>query len=473
MRLRVGSGRSLGWRASTFWLIVWTVAVTAMDPAAQTTPTPAAAVQTPAAPSFERIPLTAGRSHVLVTDFDVVRIDVTSNAIADANRVTPREILIDGKAPGVTSLILWGADRRVQYDVAVDTGVPQLQQQMQAIFPGEDIHVSTTEEAVVLSGNASTNEVALRAAEIAQAASSKLKVINMLQGHGGPETQQVMLEVQFAEVDHNALIDLGTSLLASRQNFDARTSTQQFAAPFIDASKPNPIQIPDFLNVFVFWRREGVLALIKALRERGLFQSLAEPNLLAYNGQEASFLAGGEFPIPIVQGVSGQVTIQFKEFGVRLRFTPTIAGDTIRLKVEPEVSTIDFTNGLSLAGFRVPALRTRRAQTDVELRDGQSFAIAGLLDNQSLQNHDAIPLLTSLPIIGHLFRSKSDTQSRTELLVLITPHLVRPLEADELPPLPVDPERFIKPGSRFLDGGREPADKSASKPATNLRERKQ
>ena len=471
MRLRVGSGGSVTWRASTFWLLVWTVAVSAIDPAAQTTPAPAAAVRTqPSASSFERIPLTAGRSHVLVTDFDVVRIDVTSNAIADANRVTPREILIDGKAPGVTSLILWGADRRAQYDVAVDTGMPQLQQQMQAIFPGEDIHVSTTEEAVVLSGTASTNEVVLRAGEIAQASSSKLKVINLLERPGAPDTQQVMLEVQFAEVDHNALIDLGTSLLVDRTNYQGRTSTQQFPAPFIDDSKPNPIQIPDFLNVFVFWRREGLLAMIKALRERGLFQSLAEPNLLAYNGQEASFLAGGEFPIPIVQGVSGQVTIQFKEFGVRLRFTPTIAGESIRLKVEPEVSTIDFSNGLTLAGFRVPALRTRRAQTDVELRDGQSFAIAGLLDNQSLQNHDALPLLSNLPIVGHLFRSKSDTQSRTELLVLITPHLVRPLEADELPPLPVDPERFIKPGSRFLDGGREPADKSASKPAS--RERK-
>ena len=472
MLLRVRSRWSPARRASTFGLVVCTVAASSIGPAAQTTAPPAPAIHTQsAAPSFERIPLTAGRSHVLVTDFDVTRIDVTSNAIADANRVTPRQILIDGKAPGVTSLILWGADRRAQYDIAVDTGVPQLQQQMQAIFPGEDIHVATTEEAVVLSGNASTNEVVLRAGEVAQASSSKLKVINMLQRPGGPDTQQVMLEVQFAEVDHNALVELGTTLLANRKEFDARTSTQQFPAPFIDATKSAPIVVPDFLNVFVFWRSEGLLGAIKALRERGLFQSLAEPNLLAYNGQEASFLAGGEFPIPIVQGVSGQVTIQFKEFGVRLKFTPTIAGDSIRLKVEPEVSTIDFANGLSLAGFRVPALRTRRAQTDVELRDGQAFAIAGLLDNQSMQNHDAFPLLSNLPIIGHLFRSKSDTQSRTELLVLITPHLVRPLEADELPPLPVDPERFIKPGSRFLDGGREPADKSASKPAA--RERKQ
>src|SRR5205823_7968625 len=239
----------------------------------------------------------------------------------------------------------------------------------------------------------------------------------------------------FAEVALTELAELGATLLADRGNFDARSSTQQFPAPFIDASKATPVVVPDFLNVFFFLKQQGLLAAIKALRERGLFQSLAEPNLIAYNGQEASFLAGGEFPIPIVQGVTGQVTIQFKEFGVKLRFTPTIAGESIRLKVEPEVSTLDFTNGLTLAGFRVPALKTRRAQTDVELRDGQSFAIAGLLDNQSLEDRQLIPLLSNLPVIGHLFRSKSDTSARTELLVLITPRLVRPLNADQVPPL--------------------------------------
>src|SRR4029077_501584 len=178
----------------------------------------------------------------------------------------------------------------------------------------------------------------------------------------GPDTQQVMLEVRFAEVDHNALAELGTTLLADRSNFDARTSTEQFPSPFIDASKPAPIVVPDFLNVFFFLKQEGLLAAIKALRERGLFQSLAEPNLIAYNGQEASFLAGGEFPIPIVQGAAGGVSVVFKEFGVRLTFKPTIAGDVIRLKVRPEVSSLDFNNGITLSGFRIPSLITRRAE---------------------------------------------------------------------------------------------------------------
>jgi len=409
-----------------------------------------------AGPVFARIPLIAGRSHILTTDFDVIRIAVTNPAVADALVIQPREILIDGKGPGTVSLILWGADRRVQYDVVVEPGVSALQQQMQQIFPGEGIRVSATDEAIVLSGSASTNEVALRAGEIAQASSSKQRVINMLQRPGGPDTQQVMLEVRFAEVEHNALMELGASFLADRANFDARTSTEQFPTPFIDASKPAPIQVPDYLNVFFFLRREGLLAILKALQQRGSFQSLAEPNLVAYNGQEASFLAGGEFPIPLVQGNTGQVTVVFKEFGVRLTFRPTIAGEVIRLKVRPEVSTLDFANGLSLAGFRVPALKTRRAETEVELRDGQSFAIAGLLDNQAVEDRQAIPLLSSLPIVGHLFKSKTDSARRTELLVLITPHLVRPLEPSEVPPLPVDRRRFIKPGDGLgdaLEGG--------------------
>jgi pilus assembly protein CpaC len=202
----------------------------------------------------------------------------------------------------------------------------------------------------------------------------------------------------------------------------------------------------DFLNLFFFDRELGVGGVMKALESSGGFQSLAEPNLIAYNGQEASFLAGGEFPVPIVQGATNAVSVLFKEFGIRLNFTPTIAGDVIRLKVRPEVSTLDFNNGITLSGFRIPALTTRRAETDVELRDGQSFAIAGLLDNTSQNDSSAIPILSKLPIIGSLFKSKADRAERTELMVLITPRLVRPLNPDEVPPLPVDMRPFIRKG---------------------------
>ena len=182
------------------------------------------------------------------------------------------------------------------------------------------------------------------------------------------------------------------------------------------------------------------------MKSRGFFQSLAEPNLIAYNGQEASFLAGGEFPVPVVQGNSGSVSVLFKEFGIRLTFKPTIAGDVIRLKVRPEVSSLDFNNGITLSGFRIPALITRRAETDVELRDGQSFAIAGLLNNISQEDAAGIPLLSNLPIIGNLFKSRADRAERTELMVLITPRLVRPLDPDEVPPLPTVTRPFLPPG---------------------------
>ena len=199
----------------------------------------------------------------------------------------------------------------------------------------------------------------------------------------------------------------------------------------------------DFLNLFFFHRSEGLGVAIKALEQKGLFQSLAEPNLIAYNGQEASFLAGGEFPVPVVQGATGTVTIMFKEFGVRLNFKPTIAGDVIRLKVRPEVSSLDFNNGITLEGFRIPALITRRAETDVELRDGQSFAIAGLLNNITQNDGANVPFLSKIPIIGYLFKSNADRKERTELMVLVTPRLVRPLNPDEVPALPTQPERFL------------------------------
>jgi pilus assembly protein CpaC len=199
-------------------------------------------------------------------------------------------------------------------------------------------------------------------------------------------------------------------------------------------------------------------AVIKALKSHGFFQSLAEPNLIAYNNEEASFLAGGEIPVPVVQGATGTVTVQYKEFGIRLTFRPTIAGDVIRLKVKPEVSTLDFANGITLSGFRIPALSVRRAETDVELRDGQSFVVAGLLDNLTQENGSEIPFLSKLPIIGNLFKSKADSTERTELMVLITPRLVQPLDPDEVPPLPTRPRRFLpapepEPGDEGASGG--------------------
>jgi pilus assembly protein CpaC len=254
-------------------------------------------------------------------------------------------------------------------------------------------------------------------------------------------------------------MELGVSLFTGPTgagDWIGRSTTEQFAAPgFSDLSRTETggqvdqsgkLVFSDFLNLFLFNTKHNVGAMIKALQTKGYLQSLAEPNLIAYNGKEASFLAGGEIPVPVVQGISGAVSVLYKEFGIRLNFVPTIAGDVIRLKVRPEVSTLDFSNGITLQGFRIPALATRRADTEVELRDGQSFAIAGLLNNISQEDKNQIPLLGSLPIIGYLFKSKAESAERTELMVLITPRLVRPFNPDQVPPLPNQFHRFLPPG---------------------------
>jgi len=419
---------------------------------------PAAPPQAIQAGATQRVLLTAGRSLVLPTDFNVTRIAITNPDVADATVVAPREILIDGKTAGTISLIVWGDAQRTQYDLVVEQPIATLQQQLQALFPGEAIQVTVSDGATVLSGEVSSTNVMLRAAEIAQASAARA-VINMLQVPGGSESQQVLLQVRFAEVNRRALRELGVSMFTSGNgvfNTWGRATTGQFSAPDFSSmestkvdddvvSQSGTLNFGDFLNLFFLNAKYDVGALIRALQQSGQFQSLAEPNLIAYNGQEASFLAGGEFPVPVVQGATGTVSIVFKEFGIRLVFTPTIAGDVIRLKVAPEVSALDFANGVTLGGFRIPALTTRRASTDVELRDGQSFAIAGLLNNISQDDAANIPFLSKIPIIGYLFRSKAERSDQTELMVLITPRLVEPLDPDEVPPLPTRFRPFLTP----------------------------
>jgi pilus assembly protein CpaC len=410
----------------------------AAPPAPQSTQTP---VTEPAA---QRIIILAGRSLVLPTDFDIKRIKITDTEVADAMPVSPRELVIDGKAPGTISLIVWGDTQRIQYELVVQPGVTTLQQRLQSLFPGEDLNVGVSDGAVILSGHASSNDVMLRAAEIAEASTPDHKVINMLQLPGGSASKQVLLQVRFAEVNRTAVRELGLTLFSTRPGFTARSTTGQFSAPNFDdvTGQVGGLTFSDFLNIFFFNRTEGIGGLLKALQQHGNLQSLAEPNLIAYNGQEASFLAGGEFPVPFVAGTSGQVSVLFKEFGVRLKFKPTIAGDVIRLHVRPEVSTLDFDNGVTISGFRIPALSERYAETDVELRDGQSFAIAGLLNNIAQVNGANIPFLSQIPIIGKIFQSESQNRNQTELMVLITPRLVRALNPDEVPPLPTNIKEF-------------------------------
>ena len=407
-----------------------------------------------AAAPVERLSLIVGKSLVLDLTYDMERVQVTDGEVADAIPVTLRELLINGKKAGTISLMIWGGGRRTEYELVVSPGVTTLQQRMQALFPGEEVQVDVTQGAIILSGRVSSNTVMLRAAEIAQMSSPDQRVVNMLQVPGGGGSQQVMLQVRFAEVNSRAVRELGVSLFSTRTGFTARSTTQQFPAPNFDTNSnagSNAVQglvFADYLNLFFFQRNQGIGAVVKALEQNGWFESLAEPNLIAYNGQEASFLAGGEVPIVAVGG-NGAANVTYKEYGVKLKFKPTIAGDVIRLHVRPEVSALDFANGVSSGGVRIPALTTRYAETEIELRDGQSFAIAGLLDNIGQEDKANIPYLSNLPIIGTLFKSKANRTERTELMVLITPRLVRPLDPDEVPPLP----SVIKPAPGKGRGG--------------------
>jgi len=284
------------------------------------------------------------------------------------------------------------------------------------------------------------------------------EVVSLMQVDAATRTDQVMLKVRFAEVSRAALTDYGVSFFTSPtgvQNTLGRVTTQQFAAPdFTDLewSKSNsnfgsPVDkasgkfsFSDFLNFFILSEKYDLGLAIKALQSRGLFESLAEPNLVAQSGKEASFLAGGEFPVPIAQGSGSNmaITVQFKEFGIRLNFTPVVNGDRVQLKVRPEVSTLDFGNAVVLNGFRIPALSTRRTETELELIDGQTFAIAGLLNNNMNSTLQKIPGIGDIPILGQLFRSKAAQKNRTELVVMITPQILRsnsPGVTDTLPRL--------------------------------------
>jgi pilus assembly protein CpaC len=273
----------------------------------------------------------------------------------------------------------------------------------------------------------------------------KDEIVSLLQVQPGTASNQVLLKVRFAEVSRTAMTQLGASWFANGyKNTIGSVTTGQFPTPFFDEGK---VEFSDYLNLFVFDLKDGLGAVIKALQTKGLFQTLAEPNLVAQSGKEASFLAGGEFPIPVAQpsGGSTAISIQFKEFGVRLNFLPTIVGDRVQLHVRPEVSTLDFANGIQLQGFRIPSLNTRRAETDVDLQSGQTFAIAGLLNNTLSSTMQKIPGIGDIPILGNLFKSKAAQKDQTELVVMITPEILPRSSHGVTSTLPRITEPFLAP----------------------------
>jgi pilus assembly protein CpaC len=398
-----------------------------------------------------------GKSLLINTTERLKRISITDPAIAFAQVITPTQILVHGKAPGEVSLLIWDeVERSRSFDLRVDVDVSACADEEHRVFPDEQITVTPSRAAIVLSGHVSTEDVAKRAGELASAYSPK--VVNVLT-FGPVGAQEVLLQVKFAEVDRTALTQLGVNFVSNGSaNTIGTLTTGQFGGfgpQTLNSTNGSTAvasqTINNVLNLFLFRPDINFGAVIEALSTRNLLQILAEPNLIAVNGKEASFLAGGQFPFPIVQPGAGftAVTISFKEFGVRLQFTPVIMPNgNIHLKVAPEVSTLDFANALTLSGFTVPALSTRKAETEFELQDGQSFVIAGLMDNRVTDIYNKIPGLGDIPVLGAFFRSKSMQKSNSELMVLCTVRRVSPnTEAPAAPRAPkpyLDPEQFDK-----------------------------
>lgn len=405
----VGSGLR-GWACATVLMGLFAVGNT-----------PAAAQRVISGPQ-QVVTVSAGASALLVYSDPVERFSIGELTIADAVVVSPREVLVTGKKLGTTSLLVWDKSGNVRnYSVEVTADAPALERYLRNLFPQDSIEVTASSNTVTLSGRVRSASVAQHAANIAKATGAV--VVDRLQA---PPGRQIMLQVQIAEVNRSAARQMASIL--STVNPDRFNS--------VDADSFQTVS-DGLMRLFLGNANAQFNAVIRALRSQGNFRSLAEPNLLTLSGQEASFLAGGEFPYPSVQSgaTSGAITIVFKEFGVRLRFTPVITeGGTIRLHVAPEVSSLDFANGLTLNGFQIPSLLTRRAETDVELRDGQHLAIAGLMDNTWTKDVTKIPFLGDIPILGEFFRSSDAQQRRTELLVVVTPRLVDAV--DQAPKLP-------------------------------------
>ena len=427
-------------------LIIWVLSPTAL--LAQAPPAPPVEGAVGAELEATPVSLLVGRSTVIDTGSPIARVSLTSADIADALVTSPNQLLLNGKMPGTISMFVWqrgGALRR--YEIAVQRDLARLQGQLKELFPSQAIEAHSNGRQIVLSGTVPDKDIVARVVDVAAGYVERREdVVTLL---ALPPAQparsnQVLLRVRFAEVSRSALTELGVSFFTGPtgiRNTLGRITTQQFpstqfqemewsksssdfGAP-VDAAS-GKFTFSDFLNFFVLSEKYDLGLLLRALQTRGLFQSLAEPNLVAESGKEASFLAGGEFPIPIAQGSGANIgiSVQFKEFGVRLTFTPTVIGERVHLKVRPEVSVLDFNNAVVFSGFRIPALTTRRTETELELANGQTFAIAGLMNNSMTQTLAKEPGIGDIPILGYLFRSKAARKDQTELVVMITPQIL-------------------------------------------------
>jgi len=446
-------------------------AVRAQSTPAQTAP----AAQPPAAEatyadSTNELSVTVGKSVLVDCAQPIQRVAIGVGDIAEATAISPTEIMVDGKAAGETSLIIWdihggrqffNVTVRAQATVTGDS-LDAIRRELRAELPGQTIRVSYSNNNIFLRGTVSDLVSSSRAVQIASSAG---KVVNLLDVDVPKSDPQILIKVRFASVDRNRARQLGINLFnLGLGNAVGGVTTTQFAPPAVGGGSSagggegvsgvaGSATFSNEFNLLAYFPGLGVGADISALETKGVVQVLAEPNVLAANGKEASFLAGGEFPYPVAQGSTGgltTVTIEFKEYGVRLNFIPTITPrGTIRLQVAPEVSALDYTNEVNISGFEVPGLTSRRVNTEVELADGESFMIGGLLDKSTTDTFNKIPFIGDIPILGKLFQSEQKTKNDTELIVIVTPEIVSPLPANAALPTLNYPVPFIPPNSNI------------------------
>jgi pilus assembly protein CpaC len=408
--------------------------------------------------STNEVAVAVGKTLLIDCARPVARVAIGLGEIAEASAITPTEIMVNGKAPGETSLIIWDTrggrqffNVTVRASSAVSTdNLDAIRRELAMELPGTALKVTSENNMVFLRGTVVDLNASARAVQIA---STGGKVVNLLNVNVPAADPQILLKVKFASVDRSKEKQLGINIFSTGLgNTLAGINTGQYSPPSVATGSPASASISNELNLYAFFPGLNLGATLEALETKGVVEVLAEPNVMAVNGKEASFLAGGEYPYPVAQasgsGGGAAISIMFKEYGIRLNFIPTITPrGTVRLQVAPEVSALDFTNAVTISGFEVPAITSRKVKTEVELADGQSFVIGGLLDNNETETFQKIPFLGDIPILGKFFQSMVRTKTNTELIVIVTPEFVNPIGAGSALPELKYPTPFLPSNS--------------------------